>query len=137
MKLSGTHSDSLKGPEPIAASFFDRSLALACATFCETIEALALAMYGKMVTFGCLSTNTTVRSSGVSTWSISVNRLLATDPSTLRIRSKVNFTSAEVSGSPLWNLAWRSLKLYVLPSCEIVHDSARSGCTLRSAVSDV
>ena len=55
-----------------------------------------------------------------------------------RIRSKVNFTSALVTGSPLWNFALgRSLKDSVLPSPDTVQDSARSGTTPRSGPSAV
>ena len=40
-----------------------------------------------------------------------------------------NFTSAEVSASPSWNITpWRSLKVMDLPSGETSQDSARLGC---------
>jgi hypothetical protein len=43
-------------------------------------------------------------------------------------RSKLNFTSSAVTGSPLWNFRpRRSLNSYVSPSALSVHDSARLG----------
>src|SRR5215813_10434086 len=60
------------------------------------------------------------------TISTSRTRSLSTLP-TLE-RWKLNFTSSAVNGSPLWNFSpSRSLKSYVSPSLDIVHDSARLG----------
>jgi hypothetical protein len=43
-------------------------------------------------------------------------------------RSKENFTSSAVTGSPLWNRTpFRKKKSHVRPSFDIVHDSARLG----------
>ncbi len=57
--------------------------------------------------------------------------------SAFTMRSSVNFTSALVTGSPLWNLAGRSRNEICFPSGEIVQLSARSGWTRRSGPSRV
>src|SRR2546425_766548 len=65
----------------------------------------------------------TVRGSTISTCSTRVWNSLNPVP---RYRSKLNFTSSAVTGSPLWNLrSRRSLNSYMSPSGLSVHDSAR------------
>ena len=52
-------------------------------------------------------------------------RIFAPEP---LYRSKENFTSAAVTGSPLWNFApLRMTNSYVSPSFDCVNDSARLG----------
>ena len=79
-----------------------------------------------------------MRGSGASTRSMSPNQARATAfVSGLTIRSSVNFTSALVTGSPLWNFAGRSRNEICLPSGEMVQLSARSGWTRTSGPSRV
>ena len=79
-----------------------------------------------------------MRGSGASIRSMSPKNARATAfVSGLTIRSSVNFTSALVTGSPLWNFAARSRNEICLPSGEIVQLSARSGWTRRSGPSRV
>src|SRR6266496_2932879 len=69
--------------------------------------------------------NRTVRGSGVSTPSTRAWSSLAPAP---LYRSKLNFTSSDVTGSPLWNLSpRRSLNSYTRPSGLSWYDSARLG----------
>src|SRR4030095_16369277 len=66
-----------------------------------------------------------VRGSTISTWRTWAFNSF--DPAPL-YRSKLNFTSSVVTGSPLWNLrSRRSLNSYTSPSGLSVHDSARLG----------
>src|SRR5438876_535967 len=105
MKLSGTHSASLNGPLPIAVSFLERS-AFASPIFFETIPVLGWAMYAISAAFGFFRSNTTVESSGAVIVLTSVKNDLATAAVLgSMIRSKVYFTSALVSGSPLSSAA--------------------------------
>src|SRR5438132_11957038 len=129
MKLSGTHSASLNGPLPIAVSFFWRS-AFASPIFVETMPVFGWAMYAMIAAFGFFRLNTTVVGSGAVIVSTSVKNDRATAAVfASRIRSNVYFTSALVSGSPLWNFTpVRSFTVTILPSDDVVGtDSARSG----------
>src|SRR5262249_29550694 len=74
---------------------------------------------------GALSRKRTVSGSTISTARTCVWNSLTAAP---LYRSKLNFTSSAVRGSPLWNLSpRRSLNSYVRPSGLSVHDSARLG----------
>src|SRR6266850_7981898 len=129
MKLSGTHSASLKGPLPIAVSFFERS-ALASPIFFETMPVFGWAMYAIIAAFGFLRLKITVVGSGAVMVSTSAKNDRATGAVFVSmIRSNVYFTSALVSASPLWNFTpERSFTVTVLPSADVVGtDSARSG----------
>ena len=91
-------------------------------------------MYAMSAAFGVFRLNTTVVASDAVIVSTSPKNDRATAAFAGRmIRSKVYFTSALVSGSPLWNLTpERILTVTVFPSDEVVGiDSASSGCTAR------
>jgi len=62
-----------------------------------------------------------------TTWT-SRTRSLSVFAPTPRYRSKENFTSAAVTGSPLWNFTpLRMTNSYVSPSFDCENDSARQG----------
>src|SRR5207247_10369067 len=91
-------------------------------------------MYAISAAFGFFRSNTTVESSGAVIVLTSVKNDLATAAVLgSMIRSKVYFTSALVSGSPLWNFTpLRSLTVTCLPSDDADGvDSGRSGCAPR------
>ena len=91
-------------------------------------------MYAMSAAFGVFMLNTTVVASGALIVSTSPKNDRATAAFLgSMIRSKVYFTSALVSASPLWNLTpLRILTVTVFPSDEVVGiDSARSGWTAR------
>ena len=107
---------------------------MASPIFFETIPVFGCAMYASSAAFGVLRSKTTVDSSGALMVLTSVKNERATAAVfESMIRSKVYFTSALVSGSPLWNFTpFRILTVTCLPSDETVGmDSARSGCTPR------
>ena len=82
---------------------------------------------------GSLVTNLTAYLPAGSTLSTAMKSDLPGDFS--KSRSKVNFTSAEVSSWPSWNFTpWRSLKVHVRPSLLTSHDSASSGTGFMSGV---
>src|SRR2546429_9953337 len=63
-----------------------------------------------------------------STTSTSRTRSFRSGAAAPLYRSKENFTSSAVTGSPLWNRGpRRSTNSHVRPSRDIVHDSARLG----------
>src|SRR2546423_15286040 len=103
MKLSGTHSASLKGPLPMAVSFFERS-AFASPIFFETMPVLGCAIYAMSAAFGFFKLKTTVVASGAVIVSTSEKKERATAAVfASMMRSNVYFTSALVSGSLLGN----------------------------------
>ena len=124
----GSHWSSTNGPEPIAlVPMLPSATALA-----GTIEALVPDMATRIGASGWFRWNTTVCGSGVSIEAIEVKfaRAAAAVASSSR-RSNEAFTSAEVTASPVENLAFgSSLKVSVSPSAENSQLVAMAGDTL-------
>jgi len=122
----------------MAVSFLERS-AFASPSFFETMPVFGCAMYARRAAFGFFKLKTTVVASGAVIVSTSAKNDRATAAVFgSMIRSNVYFTSALVSGSPLWNFTpERILAVTVLPSDDVVTDSARSVCTPRFSSSRI
>src|SRR2546426_7260889 len=70
-----------------------------------------------------------------STACTSRTRSLKSGAAAPRYRSKENFTSSAVTGSPLWNVTpLRSTKSHVRPSFDMLHDSARHGVLIPAGI---
>src|SRR2546425_256116 len=70
-----------------------------------------------------------------STACTSRTRSLKSGAAAPRYRSKENFTSSAVTGSPLWNLTpLRNTKSHVRPSFDMLHDSARHGVLIPAGI---
>src|SRR5579864_7254529 len=89
--------------------------------------------FTRRIESGSLSCRITVCGFGASTlWTGEMLNALG-EPLSARQRSSVNFTSADVSGLPdAKRTPCLSVKVYVLPSGETVHLSARPGFTVLS-----
>ena len=103
---------------------------MASPIFFETMPVFGWAMYAMSAAFGFFRLKMTVVGSGAVIVSTSEKNERATAAVFVSMmRSNVYFTSALVSGSPLWNFTpERIFTVTVLPSADVVGtDSARSG----------
>src|SRR5688572_10776597 len=115
------------GPAPIGAFLKPSSPTFLTYAF-GTIQPAPVAVVPKYAMKSGHGSLRTMRTRPASTTCTSRTRSLSVFAPEPLYRSNENFTSAAVTGSPLWNFAFfRMTNSYVRPSFESVNDSARHG----------